>query len=173
MKSRWTIYRRAKRRIAMNPYSVPLHNVSQTNDGIIDQIEDSVSAISSNEFQNYSQISHTHESSSISNNIPTTDDSQPNSKEILRQWAIENKITHNALNGLLKILRDCYDFNLPTDARNLLREFYHFGLEKSLKEFLSDLNNNCSLNFSSEISPTIFFRINCDGQPRRQRKLQT
>lgn len=39
----------------------------------------------------------------------------------LRQWAVENQISHTALNSLLAIFRQNYDVSLPMDAWTLLK----------------------------------------------------
>lgn len=70
-------------------------------------------------------------------------------QEFLASWAIDYKIPHNAVNGLLKGLKmhDCFN-NLPIDCRTILNTpinkskenrivspgvYHHFGLEKGIK----------------------------------------
>ena len=79
--------------------------------------------------------------------LDCTETIQANSslKESLREWAIENNITHVAINSLLNRMHS-YHPELPLDARTLLQtkpfitekvsdksEFAYFGVEKALK----------------------------------------
>ena len=41
--------------------------------------------------------------------------------ELIRNWALKTYQTHQALNGLLEILRKKTDYQLPKDARTLLK----------------------------------------------------
>lgn len=70
-------------------------------------------------------------------------------QEFIASWAIDYKIPHNAVNGLLKGLKmhDCFN-NLPIDCRTILNTpinksketrivspgvYHHFGLETGIK----------------------------------------
>lgn len=86
----------------------------------------------------------------------------------LKRWALEQNITHTAINMILAILRK-YVYNwLPKDSRTLLKtprkleivktesgKYWYNGLEKSLNNVLSDLN--CDIE--------IEILINIDGLP--------
>ncbi|XP_061716589.1 uncharacterized protein LOC133524523 [Cydia pomonella] len=90
-------------------------------------------------------------------------------KNSLRHWAIKNQITHVATNELLNILKDHECFDLPADARSLLKtpanvicrvvepgHYSHIGLEKNLREILK---------FVSENDNEILLLISIDGLP--------
>lgn len=96
-------------------------------------------------------------------------------KEILAAWSLEYNISHQALNALLRNVKQlgCCFSNLPSDARTLLRTptkqcalesmgsgiYYHKGLKESIIEQLeqvSDLNLVC---------PQIGLYLNFDGLP--------
>lgn len=88
----------------------------------------------------------------------------------LRFWAVKHKITHVALNDLLKILQNTYPY-LPGDSRTLLKtirhnatiqnlsqdgELIYIGIANSLKRY--DLSSIC-------FNQTLNLRINIDGLP--------
>lgn len=95
-----------------------------------------------------------------------------------RQWAVENQISHTALNSLLVILRQNYDASLPMDARTLLKtpanqssliknmcgsQYYHFGLYKAVCDFLSRNDDDTSLQILENFR--LSMKVNCDGIP--------
>ena len=95
---------------------------------------------------------------------------------LLCNWAICHKISHVALKGLLCILRECYDPELPGDPCTLCRtpagiscniqkicggEYYHFGLQNALHQFLQV----ASEAVISDVQSTLLVKISCDGIP--------
>lgn len=87
-------------------------------------------------------------------NLCSTEDSSNKHKatirEMLRNWAIKNKVSHSAVTDLLHLLHEDYPC-LPLDCRTLLKtprtlkkfhlnkgEFVHFNLKNSLLQILSD-----------------------------------
>lgn len=93
--------------------------------------------------------------------------------DALAKWAIDNRITHTAINQLLKILKstNCNPNLLPGDARTLLNTprsistkhvppgyCYHFGLKKCILNILAQLPSVSAIN-------TIELFINIDGLP--------
>ena len=112
-----------------------------------------------NDFMRYMYDSETEPSNELEDNISL------NMKlgERLRQWALRNKISHNALNDLIRELSLCGIQNLPSDCRSLLKtprnvlsveamgkgQYWHNGLDNCLKEMLLEVNESCvvKLNF--------------------------
>lgn len=113
--------------------------------------------------------------------LSTTDSSEPNVDtqaqhsnihliNKLRDWALANRITHAALNPLLKILKDSGHEELPLDARTLLRtpsggvilkkigsgEYWYNGISKNTILLLENLESIPSL---------LSIIINIDGLP--------
>ncbi|XP_041775313.1 uncharacterized protein LOC121595414 [Anopheles merus] len=92
-------------------------------------------------------------------------------KEKLRFWALSSKTTHFALSSLLKILKAETNFNLPKDARTLLKtpsststvikdigggQFWYNGVSNCLKAYFTNLNPNHS---------TVWLDFSMDGLP--------
>nr|XP_049467066.1 uncharacterized protein LOC125908385 [Anopheles coluzzii] len=90
--------------------------------------------------------------------------------ELIRNWALKTYQTHQALNGLLEILRKKTDYQLPKDARTLLKtrqcgketypiaggEFRFPGVRSVLKDHFRDVPprvSKFSLNFSIDGLP--------------------
>ncbi len=84
----------------------------------------------------------------------------------LRQWALEHKLTHRALNGLLSILRK-QGHLLPVDCRTFLAtpqcnttepkcggQYRYYGLEKGICRYLSQMESN-----------DVHLSVNIDGIP--------
>lgn len=104
------------------------------------------------------------------NNYKSNDSNNETIFEKLQKWSIEFNINHNALQGLLSILRETPTFqNLPKDPRTFLMTpkttamrvvkpglYYHFGI-------LNSLNN--IFNKQSSVPLTIKLAINIDGLP--------
>lgn len=101
------------------------------------------------------------------------DNNYANINDLIAVWAVEEHIPHVSLTKLLKILKihRCHK-DYPSDARTLLQTprstiiknvekgvYHHFGLKKSLMQFLN-LNKNFVLN-ENEIK----ICINVDGLP--------
>ena len=76
---------------------------------------------------------------------------------------------------LLNILKSQYDQHLPSDPRTLCNtpsdlsdkikqicgsEYFYFGLENALQEFIESLSDTQSARITS-----IFLKVNCDGIP--------
>lgn len=95
-------------------------------------------------------------------------------RDQIQQWALKYQIHHNALNGLLGILRDHSNTNfknfLPKDSRSLLKtprinniesmdngEYWYNGLENCLQHVLSQT--------ISELPTCIHLSFNIDGLP--------
>ena len=89
----------------------------------------------------------------------------------LRQWALEYRLTHRALNGLLTILRK-QGHLLPVDCRTLLAtpqhntrepkcggQYKYYGLEKGICRFLSDAEKE------SNERNYVHLSVNVDGIP--------
>ncbi|KAI8436393.1 hypothetical protein MSG28_009998 [Choristoneura fumiferana] len=87
----------------------------------------------------------------------------------LRHWALKYQVTHVAINALLNILKNHNCFDLPADARSLLKtpenvitrivepgHYSHIGLEKNLRKIWEFVTEN-----ESEIN----LLINIDGVP--------
>lgn len=88
--------------------------------------------------------------------------------KMLKRWAIENNITHRALNDLLKLLVSFgLDF-LPMDSRTLLQtpkivninevangKFWFDGITHNLKRILATINRDMNISLN----------INIDGLP--------
>lgn len=87
----------------------------------------------------------------------------------LKDWAIQNNITHQGLGELLVILKDI-DPSLPKDPRSLLKtqqevaakavcpgEYYHFGLHKGLSFILESI--------FEQLPTSLKIIINVDGLP--------
>lgn len=106
-------------------------------------------------------------------------DRQPNdttnSQILIRDWALKHQISHSALKELLNILKSQYDKQLPSDPRTLCNtpsdlsdkikqacggEYFHFGLENALQEFIESLSDTQRARIAS-----IFLNVNCDGIP--------
>ncbi|XP_011706792.1 PREDICTED: uncharacterized protein LOC105461965, partial [Wasmannia auropunctata] len=94
---------------------------------------------------------------------------ESNFQDDLSFWAIEHQITHTSLRALLLLLRKhpCFS-TLSSDARTVLKTprhqdirtvvpglYYHFGLEKSLRQIFSKKDNIDCLTIA----------INIDGLP--------
>uniref|UniRef100_A0A1Y1KAV2 DUF4218 domain-containing protein n=1 Tax=Photinus pyralis TaxID=7054 RepID=A0A1Y1KAV2_PHOPY len=90
-------------------------------------------------------------------------------KSVLANWAIVHNVPHKTCTGLLNILRSYTMFDLPKDARTLLRtprktsvisieggSYYHFGLCHVLEKMIMD---NCS-----DVQ-NIDLLLNIDGLP--------
>ncbi|CAH0559280.1 unnamed protein product [Brassicogethes aeneus] len=86
----------------------------------------------------------------------------------LQHWAVTNKVTHIALNNLLKILNPHFK-NLPLDPRTLLKtprktitrfvepgQYFHFGLKENITFLLENAHRDLS---QCEIC------VNIDGLP--------
>jgi len=84
----------------------------------------------------------------------------------LRQWALEQRLTHRALNGLLPILRK-QGHLLPVDCRTLLAtpqhnttepkcggQYKYYGLENGICRYLSQMESN-----------DVHLSVNIDGIP--------
>jgi hypothetical protein len=95
-------------------------------------------------------------------------DPLPDLVGFLRNWSIENNITHSSLNKLLKGLKRWHK-ELPSDARTLLRtprdiatkkmgggEYFYFGLEAGLTK---------DLELFSFLGGKVNLRFNIDGLP--------
>lgn len=88
-------------------------------------------------------------------------------KELLRNWVLRNQVSHKATNELLVILRDFFGASfLPKDSRTFLStpretlseirqfergEYWHNGLERSLKRIFSDIEENAVVRLSFNI----------------------
>ncbi len=102
----------------------------------------------------------------------TDSEQEPNETEVtsfedeLRQWALEYRLTHRALNGLLSILRK-QGHLLPADCRTLLAtprhnttepkcggQYKYYGLEKGICRYLSQMESN-----------EVHLSVNVDGIP--------
>lgn len=102
----------------------------------------------------------------------TDSEQEPNEIEVtgfedeLRQWALEHRLTHRALNGLLPILRK-QGHLLPVDCRTLLAtprhnttepkcggQYKYYGLEKGIRRYLSQMESN-----------DVHLSVNVDGIP--------
>lgn len=90
-------------------------------------------------------------------------------REKLRTWAIENKITHSALNKLTAIINEQIPGTLPTDARTILHtpshialknveggQYWHNGITNPLIEILQNW---------LDVPEIISLNINVDGLP--------
>lgn len=110
---------------------------------------------------------------SIYNSSESEDDSDCNDdfKLVLKMWALNNQITHNALKDLLLVLRRFTHFDLPIDPRTLLGTkvvegikektgglYYHFGVSNGLNQLLKE-------NPELMASNTVYLQINIDGLP--------
>jgi hypothetical protein len=86
----------------------------------------------------------------------------------LRDFAIENNLTHTALSSLLKYLKNTFP-ELPKDARTLLKtprklktykvgygHYIHFGLQKNIESVCKTFSN---------LPDTLYLDINIDGLP--------
>jgi len=82
-------------------------------------------------------------------------------------WAIQNNISHLALNGLMQILRANVNPNLPADARTVLNtpkyiqvsnkcggEYLYFGIESAISKQLNQIHDE-----------NVLLTINVDGLP--------
>lgn len=104
-----------------------------------------------------------------------TDTNVTNLNQDLKQWAVENKVTHNVFNNLLTILKKVKFveelINLPSDCRTILKvdktsnivptssgNYYHFGLAEGI--CYSIMRNDRTL-----IDEVICFDLNIDGLP--------
>lgn len=93
------------------------------------------------------------------------------SREALRKWAIQYNISHQALKGLLSVIKHQYrDDDLPSDPRTLLAtpqntsqhiidipggRYWHQGLEVCLKTRFKNISENISIELN----------VNMDGIP--------
>lgn len=90
--------------------------------------------------------------------------------EELREWAIENNITHKAITELLKIMSNKKIKSIPHDSRTLLHtikevvvnevppgHYWHFGIKNALNVVIK--------KFSSEDLHELHLKINIDGLP--------
>lgn len=89
--------------------------------------------------------------------------------DMLREWALRNRITHTATNELLEFLKDVAGMSyLPKTSRTFLHtptrvviekmgsgEYWHNGLQKCVKQYFHDI----------EESTTLFLSFNMDGLP--------
>ena len=95
------------------------------------------------------------------------------SPDDLAAWAIKFNIKHNALDGLLKLLRKSGHNHLPATARTLLKtsqnvelmeisgmQYFYFGLEKQLKQNFLKYSENIRIN-----TDTLLLLLNIDGLP--------
>lgn len=89
----------------------------------------------------------------------------------LRQWALEHKLTHRALNGLLAILKK-QGHLLPVDCRTLLAtpntnttetkcggQYKYYSLEKGICRYLNQVERN-AVHISVNIDGIPLFRSN-------------
>lgn len=99
----------------------------------------------------------------------TTADANDKFVSNLRHWALKHQVPHIAITSLLGILRSHQCFDLPADARTLLKTpvnvitrvvepglYSHIGLESNLRKIL---------NYVTEPISEIFLLINIDGVP--------
>lgn len=93
------------------------------------------------------------------------------SREALRKWAIDYNISHQALKGLLSVIKDQYgDVDLPSDPRTLLitpqntsmlvkaipgGTYWHQGLEVCLRNRFKFISSDISIELN----------VNMDGIP--------
>lgn len=102
------------------------------------------------------------------NSVSLVDDSS-NFVSWFQEWAIRNRISHVALNELMKGIKPKYP-ELPSDARSLLRtprkvnvedvkrgQYYHFGLQNCIEQLVSQ--------YSVQLSQIVKVNINIDGLP--------
>jgi len=145
---------------AINPSNVNDSNFSNSEDKLND-----------NHVENYTQ--------QVENEVANSP--SQSAEQLIREWAIDNQITHVAINGILQIIKLKYDSTLPADARTLLRtpidqcknikkicggEYYHFGLISSLDYLLNKIRTeNESLYINILQEGNLFMKINSDGIP--------
>lgn len=101
-----------------------------------------------------------------------------NAQSQLLQWAVDNQITHTAINSLLTILKLNYDASLPSEARTLLKtpvnqtslitqkcggQYYHFGLLKTIDKYETRHTSKESIQLL--VHNGLSLKINCDGIP--------
>lgn len=99
------------------------------------------------------------------NNVGVTD--ERNIKDSLIAWAIQYQINHNAVNGLLLILRDELKLDLPKSSRTLLKTPTSSCIEKTENGLLWYRGiETCILHspfVKSTEDRTIFVNFNMDG----------
>ncbi|XP_065092744.1 uncharacterized protein LOC135713549 [Ochlerotatus camptorhynchus] len=92
-------------------------------------------------------------------------------RDALKTWAVQHNITHQALRGLLKLLKLEYkDVHLPLDPRTLLEtpqatgklcidmaggKYWHHGLKACLDQWFANVDESISISLN----------INVDGLP--------
>uniref|UniRef100_A0A1Y1MQY3 DUF4806 domain-containing protein n=1 Tax=Photinus pyralis TaxID=7054 RepID=A0A1Y1MQY3_PHOPY len=171
-----------------------LLNISNTTNGFIDETSIDKNVLQLDDFD-YSFLSSYVEKENTDANFVTSCDKNPktpiwndlsNGNELnfrtihnkslpldldpskLADWAIENSITHAAINSLLSLLKPFHS-NLPTDARTLLStprklkldiiepgHYYHFGLNIAVTKLIQKYGKNLEC---------IKICINIDGLP--------
>jgi hypothetical protein len=101
-----------------------------------------------------------------------SDDNDVGMAEHLRDWAIQHKITHTAVNALLQVMHADHS-DLPLDARTLLKtptaitvkkvaggSFYYFGVQDCLQAKLQLCCGPCE-----DYGCHIALKVNVDGLP--------
>ena len=190
--SRWTINRKSSARLNHCPY----YRLSSVNTVVLEEAEES-------EIDQMNSLVEPEDRESIGVKFPSileetmtdilpdgdglSNDTTPipNSfvtepKVALANWAVSNKVTHRAVNGILNIIREFYDSTLPLDARTLLNtpksgsihlkelcggQYHYFRIEDHLVKFLKLLHQHSELNFKNSNNGKILMRVNFDGIP--------
>ncbi|XP_031330642.1 uncharacterized protein LOC116161619 isoform X2 [Photinus pyralis] len=109
--------------------------------------------------------------SSVIYNYNTPQENELDYTSKLRQWALEENISHKSLNKLLVLQRE-HNLTVPKDARSLLRtprtvamkklgsgQFYYFGIKNTLLQLIEHNNLSIRKSFIFEIT------VNFDGLP--------
>lgn len=84
----------------------------------------------------------------------------------LKRWAVQNRITHTKLRGLIKVLNDYAGNILPSDPRTFLHsseeviiskigndggEYWHNGLEKNIRKIFEGLTEPKTISININI----------------------
>lgn len=162
--------------------AVGINNIQSSNELILINRFEQLNELDYNASDNYisnddSSITDAHDSDRSNGNVYEEYNNYLNNninnrksfESELAKWAIENNITHVALNKLLEILKSKYP-NLPSDARTLLKtprkvvvkdvepgHYCHFGLKNCIQKLFS--------RYSFQNIQIIEVYINIDGLP--------
>lgn len=86
-------------------------------------------------------------------------------KEELKTWALNNRITHTALNSLMTLLRDHIP-TLPKDSRTLLKTPQHVNIiTMGTGEYWYNGLRNCVINTFADLTESIVVSLTFNIHP--------
>lgn len=166
----------------------PIYNLNENNEGRSEYSPLSENLIENNSLNyfvlrqrrhEYSQlkVDKAREDNFLETNKIGKDSWETNFLSALRNWAMENNVTHKCINDLIPLIKDRYPF-LPNDARTILGtptsnqtiklhngEMIYFGLANELSEKLKYGYVVSDLSPNNNDRPIVRLEVNVDGIP--------